>query len=162
MEILRYFLLFVEVVSCVLLVILILMQKSKGGGMGMAFGAGVGESLFGAQTGTVLVKTTGVLAVIFLLNTTILSLIGASHKSSGKSIVDRIPVTKPVQSQRSPAAGAGAEVPAAGIPSGAMPAQMPAPVAQPGVDQPAMPLPAAPAATPAAEGASQKQPSKDK
>jgi len=144
MEILRYFLLFVEVVTCILLVGVILLQKTKGQGMGMAFGAGVGEALFGAQAGNVLTKTTVVLAIIFLTNTTLLSLIGVSHRSGGRSssIADKIPVTRPMSGQSLPAGAANNEMPAGGIPAG----QMPAPVAQPGVDQPATALPIAPVA----------------
>ena len=151
MEILRYFLLFVEAVTCILMVGVILLQKSKGQGIGMAFGAGVGEALFGAQAGNVLTKTTVVLAAIFLLNTTLLALMGASHRATaGKSIADRIPVTRPVSAQP-PSGAVNTEIPAAGIPTGQMP--MPAPSAQPPADQPAMPLPAAPAAAPKAETA---------
>ncbi|MDD4871047.1 MAG: preprotein translocase subunit SecG [Kiritimatiellae bacterium] len=140
MEILRYFLLFVEVVTCLLLVGVILLQKTKGQGLGMAFGAGVGEALFGAQAGNVLTKTTVVLAVIFLLNTTILSLLGASHRSSGKSVADRIPITKPVSTQPSPSTGANTEAPAGGIPAGQTPVQMPVPGSQSAANQPVIPV----------------------
>lgn len=142
MEILRYFLLFVEALTCILMVGVILLQKSKGQGMGMAFGAGVGEALFGAQAGNVLTKTTVVLAVIFLLNTTILAFIGASHRSSaGKSIADRIPVTKPVSTQPLPSGSPGTDMPAGAIPQSQLPVA--APAAQPVVDQQAPAMPAA-------------------
>lgn len=149
MEILRYILLFVEAFTCILMVGVILLQKSKGGGMGMAFGAGVGEALFGAQAGNVLTKTTVVLATIFLLNTTVLALMGVSHRSSaGKSIADRIPVTKPVSTQPSPSGSTGTDMPAGGIPQGQLPVA--APNAQPVADQPAATLPSAIPAQPAA------------
>ncbi len=134
---------FVEALTCVLLVCVILLQKSKGQGMGMAFGAGVGEALFGAQAGNVLTKTTVVLAVIFLLNTTILAFMGASHRSSaGKSIADRIPVTKPAATQTMPSGSAGADMPAGGIPQGQLPVT--APSAMPSVDQQSVPMSAVP------------------
>ena len=44
----------VEIVSAVLLIGVILIQKTKSQGMGLAFGSGMGESLFGAQIGNVI------------------------------------------------------------------------------------------------------------
>ena len=140
--------LFVEALTCILMVGVILLQKSKGQGMGMAFGAGVGEALFGAQAGNVLTKTTVVLAAIFLLNTTVLAFIGASHRSSaGQSIADRIPVTKPVSTQPLPSGAPGTDMSAGGIPQGQFPV---APSAQPVVDQPVSVSPATAPVQPAA------------
>jgi len=52
------------------MVILILMQSGKGGGLSGAFGAGGGSesSVFGANTATVIMKATGVLAAIFMIS----------------------------------------------------------------------------------------------
>ena len=69
----------IEILSALLLIILVLMQKSKSQGMGLAFGGAMGESLFGAQMGNVLTKATVILAVVFLVNTTILAMIGPSE-----------------------------------------------------------------------------------
>lgn len=88
MAILRYLLLFVEVLVCFLLIGAILLQKSKSQGAGMMFGSGVGESLFGGQVGNVLTKVTVILAAIFLLTTTALAFLGANR--SRASIVDGI------------------------------------------------------------------------
>ena len=60
-------LLLVVLVLCGLLLIgLILLQKSKSEGLGMAFGAGAGESLFGARAGNVLSKATVTLGIVFM------------------------------------------------------------------------------------------------
>lgn len=139
MEILRGFLVFVEVVTCVLLVCVILLQKSKGQGMGLAFGAGVGEALFGAQAGNVLTKTTAVLAVIFLLNTTILSLMGAGHRAAAsRSLADKIPMTRPASGRQLPSNSTGSEAPSSGMPAGQ---QMPLQGVPSSIDQPAAPVP---------------------
>ena len=66
----------VNVVSAIMLLGVILIQKSKSQGAGLAFGGTMGESMFGAQMGNVLTKTTVILAIVFLLNTTLLALIG--------------------------------------------------------------------------------------
>src|ERR1700748_337879 len=58
-------LLFFFVIDCVLLCLVVLMQRSKQEGLGAAFGGGFTESVWGAQTSSVLVKATVVLAAIF-------------------------------------------------------------------------------------------------
>lgn len=89
-------LLLVEVLSSFLLVVVILIQKPRAHGAGLAFGAGMGESLFGAQMGNVLTRTTVILAIVFLANTTALSVIGAMRRPS--SVAERIkPTGPPVQ-----------------------------------------------------------------
>jgi len=63
----------------VLMVLVILMQRPKSEGLGAAFGAGVTENIFGAQTTNVLVKFTTWLAGIFFLLTFALSVLYAHH-----------------------------------------------------------------------------------
>ncbi|MBM4149213.1 MAG: preprotein translocase subunit SecG [Lentisphaerae bacterium] len=143
MTVLRFMLLFIEVVSAFLLVGVILLQKSKQQGAGMMFGAGVGESLFGAQVGNVLTRTTVVLAVIFLVNTTALAYLGA-RRAAPRSVTDGIRST-PTESARGPAApsspagqpGGGIEAPLdAGIDE-TVPMEVPVP------DMPSAAMPAA-------------------
>lgn len=86
MALLKVFLIIVEVVSSLLLIVVILLQKSKGQGLGMAFGAEMGEALFGARAGNVLVKATIWLGVIFLLNTTFLAKLYTRDQS--RSLMD--------------------------------------------------------------------------
>lgn len=79
MDFLKVFLILVEVFCCLLLIALILMQKSKSDGLGMAFGGGAGEALFGARAGNVLTKATIVLGVLFLVNTLVLGILFAKR-----------------------------------------------------------------------------------
>lgn len=87
----------VEVLCGVLLVILILLQKSRshGAAAGLAFGAGMGESLFGAQATNILQKITVVLTTIFLVNTTLLAFLGSRHNraTGSRSLTDDMPST---------------------------------------------------------------------
>jgi preprotein translocase subunit SecG len=71
-------LIFLHVVVSALLVITILLQSSKGGGLaGSAFGGGAASTLLGARgTATFLSRATTILAVIFMLNSLGLSLMG--------------------------------------------------------------------------------------
>ena len=95
-NVLRYLLVFVEVICSALLLGVILIQKTRSQGMGMAFGSGMGESLFGAQVGNVLTKATVILAIIFLCNTVALAWIGAR-------VGGRVSVTENVDAEPLPA-----------------------------------------------------------
>ena len=84
MQILINFLLALYVLIALLMVLVILMQRPKSEGLGAAFGAGVTENIFGAQTTNVLVKFTGWLTGMFFALTFILSIMYA-HKTSRDS-----------------------------------------------------------------------------
>ena len=81
MQILINFLLAIYVLVALLMVLVILMQRPKSEGLGAAFGGGVTENIFGAQTTNVLVKFTSWLAGIFFTLTFVLSIL-YSHKTS--------------------------------------------------------------------------------
>ena len=129
MSILISLLLIVEVLSAFLLVVVILAQKSKDQGLGMAFGSGMGESLFGSRAGNVLTRMTITLAAVFMLTTIVLGILFAKNKGSSStgSVMDKV----------------GAQAPAAPV---AAPA---APLSAPVAELPALPE-EAPAAVPAA------------
>jgi preprotein translocase subunit SecG len=71
-----------------LMVLVILMQRPKSEGLGAAFGGGVTENIFGAQTTNVLTKITSWLATFFFLLTFGLSILYA-HKGNTKSELRR-------------------------------------------------------------------------
>ena len=103
---LKYFLVAVEIITCLLLLVVILVQRTKNQGLGMALGGAMGESMFGAQMGNVLTKTTVVLAIIFLVTTTLLAMIGARTSGGESSVVDKSPVPAPAMpSQMAPSGG---------------------------------------------------------
>ncbi len=84
MAILLNLLLGVYVLVALLMMLVILMQRPKSEGLGAAFGGGVTENIFGAQTTNVLTKITGWLAGIFFLLTFVLSILYA-HKGQTPS-----------------------------------------------------------------------------
>ncbi len=88
MNLLINLLLAVYVLVALLMVLVILMQRPKSEGLGAAFGGGVTENIFGAQTTNVLVKFTAWLAGIFFALTFALSILYA-HKSTGDSAFRR-------------------------------------------------------------------------
>jgi preprotein translocase subunit SecG len=82
-------LIIIEIVCCLLLICIILLQKSKSEGLGLAFGAGAGESLFGARAGNVLSKATVVLGIIFMATTLLLGVLFAQQE---KGLMDDVVV----------------------------------------------------------------------
>jgi len=92
------FLYFIEIIVCFLMGAVILLQKPKDGGLGVSFGGGMGEALFGAQMGNVLTRTTIVLGVVFLLNTLVLSRL-TSH--GGNSVMEGVRTPAPAAQQQS-------------------------------------------------------------
>ena len=63
------------VLVCVLMILTILMQRPKNEGLGAAFGGGLTDNLFGAQTTTVLTKFTVWLGILFFVLTLLISLL---------------------------------------------------------------------------------------
>ncbi|HEX4631896.1 MAG TPA: preprotein translocase subunit SecG [Chthoniobacterales bacterium] len=88
MDLLTNILIGVYVFDALLMMLVILMQRPKSEGLGAAFGGGVTENIFGAQTTNVLTKVTGWLAAIFFLLTFILSILYA-HKNTPSSNLSR-------------------------------------------------------------------------
>jgi preprotein translocase subunit SecG len=138
MTILLNLLLSVYVVVAVLMTLVILMQRPKSEGLGAAFGGGVTENIFGAQTTNVLVKFTSWLAGIFFVLTFVLSILYA-HKNAGDSGLRRELMKQqasaavspaPAAAQPSPASSPAPDSGAGVVPAGsAMPVAKPLPVA---------------------------------
>lgn len=154
MSILIGFLYVVEVVVCLLLALVVMLQKPKEGGLGGLAG-GMGEAVFGANAGNVLIKVTAWLGAIFLINTLVLARFTSKSDPHAGSVMagEQAPVQKeavPQPLSLDPEALKQTPVPAA-----APAAQPPAPVAKPAAPAaPAKPAavpakPAAPAAAPA-------------
>jgi preprotein translocase subunit SecG len=123
MSILINALLTIWAIIAAFMILVILMQRPKSEGLGAAFGGGMTENLFGAQTTNVLVKFTSYLSAFFFLITFALSILYA-HESSTKSVLreellKREATTSgaPATTTQSPAASpaASAAVPAASV-----------------------------------------------
>jgi len=135
MTILLNFLLAIYVLVALIMILVILMQRPKSEGLGAAFGGGVTENIFGAQTTNVLVKFTSWLAGIFFVLTFVLSILYARQGAGDSSL------RRELMKQQ---AGAAAVSPS--------PAAQPLPVSSPAPDSGAGVVPAG-SATPAATSA---------
>lgn len=142
MGFLKVLLVVIEFFTALLLVAVILVQKSKDEGLGLAFGAGVGESLFGSRAGNVLTRITIILTMVFLLNTLFLGMVSTKARGE-RSVVDRLP-TQPVSSQPLLPATTPTESAPAEMPAPYTPAEMPS--ASGSESAPTAPVSAAPVA----------------
>ena len=136
MAILLNVILVIYVLVALLMIFVILMQRPKSEGLGAAFGGGVTENLFGAQTTNVLTKITGWLAGIFFALTFLLSILYAHRTNTGSGLRQELQRTAPAAVM--PVASPGAAnsenpaPPAAPAPGGA--AIAPAPEGAPAAD----------------------------
>lgn len=126
----------VFILVSLLMMLVILMQRPKSEGLGAAFGGGVTENIFGAQTTNVLTKITGWLAAIFFLLTFVLSILYAHRGNSGsnlsKDVGKDLPPPPPVAASPSASPGPSSAVGPPGTVTNPTPASTgPAPSVKP-------------------------------
>ena len=145
MSILISILIAFHVLVCLLMVGVVLMQRPKNEGLGAAFGGGMTENIFGAQTTHVLQKFTVWLGIVFFALTLLLAILYAK-RGTGETTIQKELLSQPV-----PAASAAPEAAPATTPTAA-PAET---VAVEAVAAEATEVPATPASPepPAAEAA---------
>jgi preprotein translocase subunit SecG len=103
MNLLINFCLVLFVLVSTLMVLVILMQRPKSEGLGAAFGGGVTENIFGAQTTNVLVKFTTWLAGMFFALTFALSVLYSHHSVASSAFRRELMKNQPSQTSPPPA-----------------------------------------------------------
>ena len=91
-----------HVLVCVLMVGVVLMQRPKNEGLGAAFGGGMTENIFGAQTTHVLQKFTVWLGIVFFALTLLLAIIYA-RRGTGETTIQKELIGQPVPHAVAPA-----------------------------------------------------------
>lgn len=140
-----------HVLVSLLIIFVVLMQRPKNEGLGAAFGGGVTENIFGAQTTSVLQKFTRVLGGLFFALTLILSVLYAHQANGGsKTDIQKQLSSVPAPAAPLPGATASASPEAAAVP-GASASASPAAAssAAPSASPSSLPLAPAASATPA-------------
>lgn len=126
MNILINVLLGLDLLVALLMIFVILMQRPKSEGLGAAFGGGVTENIFGAQTTNVLTRFTSWLAGIFFILTFVLSILYAQRSMGGSNLrrellrAQSAAVAQPAASPLPSVAGSAASV-TSPAPAGASP-----------------------------------------
>jgi preprotein translocase subunit SecG len=116
-----------HILVCLLIIFVVLMQRPRSEGLGAAFGGGVTENIFGAQTTHVLAKFTTWLALAFFVITLLLSILTAKT-AAGKTAIQKSLLDAPIPQAALPPSpsSAGSTTPAAPVPPVAPPASSPA------------------------------------
>jgi len=112
MSILINVLIAIHVLVCLLMVGVVLMQRPKNEGLGAAFGGGMTENIFGAQTTHVLQKFTVWLGIVFFALTLLLAILYAKRSAGGETDIQKELLSQPV-----PAAATATESQAAPTPA---------------------------------------------
>jgi len=82
-------LLVIHAIIALLLILVVIIQPGQSeGGVAMMGGSATG-SAFGAETGSVLTKTTAILGALFLLNSLLLSVVGSKFMGQ-TSVVEKV------------------------------------------------------------------------
>jgi len=85
----------IHLLIAIALVGVILLQRSEGGALGIGGGGG-GGLMTGRQAGTLLTRTTAILATSFFVTSLALAII-ANNRSTGASPFDSVPVSAPAK-----------------------------------------------------------------
>jgi len=129
----EYLLIGLHIVVCFILIMVVLLQSGKAADLAGAFGGGGSQTALGSRgAATVLTKATTIAAVLFMITSLSLAILG-SHRSG--SVLEQAPAPSPA----APATGGAA------APSGTAPAQ---PSAGGEKEDGTAPAPAPPAAQP--------------
>jgi preprotein translocase subunit SecG len=159
---------FVHFFVCIFLILVVLLQAGKGGGMGIAFGGGGSQTVFGSSgAGNFLTRLTAICAVVFFSNSLLLAYLSSQSDSKRlQSLSQRQSVEKQVQQAattkvakeleeaRKQIEQAGqSSAPATSTPPAAAPPAATTPAPAKAVEKPAAPVKPARARKPAAENA---------
>ena len=147
------FLTVVYFLTCVILVVIVLMQEPKGGGLSSAFGGSGLDTAFGASIGRKMSSFTVWLAVIFIILTFALAILGKTGSSAlSGSVMQDVRKEQPPAKAEEPSQKQGEQAVPPGKPAGEQPPGKPGEA--PDAEQPkAEDAPKAPA--------EQKQPPKE-
>lgn len=138
MSVLIPILITLHVITCLLLIFLVLMQRPRSEGLGAAFGGGMTENFFGAQTTNILGKVTVWLGSLFFIISLVLAMLFAK-RGAGETTVQKELLAQPVPAAATPA------VPEASPAATSAPAPVTTPEPVPAITPEA--TPAAPATT---------------
>ncbi|HEY8123290.1 MAG TPA: preprotein translocase subunit SecG [Myxococcota bacterium] len=102
-----YFVTFVHLIVCVILIILVLLQKGKGAEIGAVFGGSSAATLFGSRgAGNFLTKLTTGSAVVFMVTSFYLAYVALNAEAGGRFAVPPASAATPTAAQSAPAPAA--------------------------------------------------------
>ena len=93
----------VHIIVCLIMILVVLLQSGKAADLAGAFGGMGSQTVFGPRgTATVLSKATTVAAVVFMLTSLSLGILGNGQSRSSGSVLENRTKKAPVQQKTSP------------------------------------------------------------
>lgn len=81
-----------HVLVCVILIVVVLLQAGKGSTMGLSFGGGASQTVFGSTGGkNFFTRLTTGLAIVFMVTSILLSVISSRSARSYRGIMQQLP-----------------------------------------------------------------------
>jgi preprotein translocase subunit SecG len=81
-----------HILICVVLIIVVLLQAGKGSSMGLSFGGGASQTVFGSSGGkNFFARLTTGLAVVFMLTSIVLSIVSSRGSQSYRGVMRQLP-----------------------------------------------------------------------
>jgi len=103
----------IHIIVCIFLVLVVLLQSGKGADLAGAFGGGATQTAFGSRgPASFLTRMTTVVAIIFMITSIGLSMMGGRRAAEDKSILETSGrASSPVQEQKTDTNAAPASIP---------------------------------------------------
>ncbi|MCK5219609.1 preprotein translocase subunit SecG [bacterium] len=81
-----------HIVNCTVLIIVVLLQAGKGSTVGLSFGGGASQTVFGSSGGkNFFARLTSGLAILFMVTSVFLSVISSRSNSSYRGVMRQLP-----------------------------------------------------------------------
>jgi preprotein translocase subunit SecG len=81
-----------HILICIVLIIVVLLQAGKGSSMGLSFGGGASQTVFGSSGGkNFFARLTTGLAVVFMVTSIVLSIVSSHSSQSYRGVMRQLP-----------------------------------------------------------------------
>ncbi len=85
-------LLTLHILVCVVLIIVVLLQAGKGSSVGLSFGGGASQTVFGSSGGkNFFARLTTGLAIVFMITSIVLSIVSSRSSQSYRGVMRQLP-----------------------------------------------------------------------
>jgi preprotein translocase subunit SecG len=97
----------IHVLVCVVLILVVLLQAGKGSTVGLSFGGGSSQTVFGSSGGkNFFARLTTGLAIVFMTTSILLSIFASRSSQSYRGVMQQLPASAPEAPAQEPAAPA--------------------------------------------------------
>jgi preprotein translocase subunit SecG len=89
----------IHIINCLILVVVVLLQAGRGSTVGLSFGGGASQTVFGSSGGkNFFARLTSGLAILFMVTSVLLSLTSSRQSKGYRGVMQQLPAAEqPVQ-----------------------------------------------------------------